>query len=204
MKNNLTDFKKIKGFLSHEEGLFLYKLAKRNCLKSFSVEIGSYCGKSACYIAEACKENKTYLISIDHHQGSEEQQFGEEYFDSEVYDYKKKVVSTLPLFLKNIKKFSLSDYIKPLVMSSEEASKIVDSEIELVFIDGSHTYESARLDFNSWKNKIKVGGILAIHDIYDTEKEGGQAPREIYETALKEKFILVDRVKSLVALRKIS
>ena len=204
MKNNLTDFKKIKGFLSHEEGLFLYKLAKRNCLKSFSVEIGSYCGKSACYIAEACKENKTYLISIDHHQGSEEQQFGEEYFDSEVYDYKKKVVDTLPLFLKNIKKFSLSDYIKPLVMSSEEASKIVDSEIELVFIDGSHTYESARLDFNSWKNKIKVGGILAIHDIYDTEKEGGQAPREIYETALKEKFILVDRVKSLVALRKIS
>ena len=204
MKNNLTDFKKIKGFLSHEEGLFLYKLAKRNCLKSFSVEIGSYCGKSACYIAEACKENKTYLISIDHHQGSEEQQFGEEYFDNEIYDYKKKVVDTLPLFLENIKKFSLSDYIKPLVMSSEEASKIVDSEIELVFIDGSHTYESARLDFNSWKNKIKVGGILAIHDIYDTEIEGGQAPREIYETALKEKFILVDRVKSLVALRKIS
>ena len=204
MKNNLTDFKKIKGFLSHEEGLFLYKLAKRNCLKSFSVEIGSYCGKSACYIAEACKENKTYLISIDHHQGSEEQQFGEEYFDSEIYKKKKKVVDTLPLFLENIKKFSLSDYIKPLVMSSEEASKIVDSEIELVFIDGSHTYESARLDFNSWKNKIKVGGILAIHDIYDTEKEGGQAPREIYETALKEKFILVDRVKSLVALRKIS
>ena len=204
MENNLTDFKTIKGFLCHEEGLFLYKLAKKNCSKSFSVEIGSYCGKSACYIAEACKENKTYLISIDHHKGSEEQQFGEEYFDEEIYDYEKKVVDTHPLFLKNIKKFNLSNYIKPLVLSSEEASKIVDNEIDLVFIDGSHTYESARLDYNCWKNKIKVGGILAIHDIYDSEQEGGQAPREIYETALKEKFILVDRVKSLVALRKIS
>ena len=91
MENNLTDFKKIKGFLCHEEGLFLHKLAKINCSKSFSVEIGSYCGKSACYIAEACKENKTYLISIDHHQGSEEQQFGEEYFDKEIYDYKKNI-----------------------------------------------------------------------------------------------------------------
>ena len=84
MENNLTDFKTIKGFLCHEEGLFLYKLAKINCSKSFSVEIGSYCGKSACYIAEACKENKTYLISIDHHKGSEEQQFGEEYFDGQI------------------------------------------------------------------------------------------------------------------------
>ena len=46
-----------------------------------------------------------YLISIDHHEGSEEQQFGEEYFDNEIYDYKKKVVNTLPLFLENIKKF---------------------------------------------------------------------------------------------------
>ena len=51
--------------------------------------------------------------------------------------------------------------------------------------------------------KIRIGGILAIHDIYDSELEGGQAPREIYETALVENFELIDRVHSLVALRKL-
>ena len=54
----------------------------------------------------------------------------------------------------------------------------------MVFIDGSHTFESARNDFNSWHKKIKSGGILAIHDIYDSIEEGGQAPKEIMEMAL--------------------
>ncbi|MDA9353602.1 class I SAM-dependent methyltransferase, partial [Gammaproteobacteria bacterium] len=63
--------------------------------------------------------------------------------------------------------------------------------------------ESARDDYATWKNKIRVGGILAIHDIYDSELEGGQAPKEIYEKALSEDFILLKRVNSLVALQKI-
>ena len=73
----------------------------------------------------------------------------------------------------------------------------------MVFIDGSHTFESARADYATWKNKIRVGGILAIHDIYDSELEGGQAPKEIYEKALSEDFTLLKRVNSLVALQKI-
>ena len=46
--------------------------------------------------------------------------------------------------------------------------------------------------------------MLSIHDIYDSELEGGQAPREIYEKAMKEGFKLVKRVNSLVALKKIT
>ena len=50
MHKNLTDFDSIKGFLDHEEGILLYKMAKKYCIKTFAVEIGSYCGKSSCYI----------------------------------------------------------------------------------------------------------------------------------------------------------
>lgn len=202
--NDLNKFDSIKGFLAHEEGLFLYELTKKYCLKNFAVEVGSYCGKSACYIGQACKENKTYLMTIDHHRGSEEQQYGEEYFDPDEYNYDKEIVDTLPTLLKNIQKFRFEEVILPVVNSSELASKEIENNIDLVFIDGSHTFESARKDYVSWKNKIRIGGILAIHDVYDSEVEGGQAPREIYEKALSENFKLLKRVNSLVALLRIT
>tara|TARA_B100001094_G_scaffold109105_1_gene104999 strand:+ start:265 stop:876 length:612 start_codon:yes stop_codon:yes gene_type:complete len=202
--NDLNKFDSIKGFLAHEEGLFLYELTKKYCLKNFAVEIGSYCGKSACYIGQACKENKTYLMTIDHHRGSEEQQYGEEYFDPDEYNYDKEIVDTLPTLLKNIQKFRFEEVILPVVNSSELASKEIENNIDLVFIDGSHTFESARKDYVSWKNKIRIGGILAIHDVYDSAVEGGQAPKEIYEKALSENFKLLKRVNSLVALLRIT
>ena len=202
--NDLNKFDSIKGFLAHEEGLFLYELTKKYCLKNFAVEVGSYCGKSACYIGQACKENKTYLMTIDHHRGSEEQQYGEEYFDPDEYNYDKEIVDTLPTLLKNIQKFRFEEVILPVVNSSELASKEIENNIDLVFIDGSHTFESARKDYMSWKNKIRIGGILAIHDVYDSEVEGGQAPKEIYEKALSENFKLLKRVNSLVALLRIA
>ena len=202
--NELNKFDSIKGFLAHEEGLFLYELTKKYCLKNFAVEVGSYCGKSACYIGQACKENKTYLMTIDHHRGSEEQQYGEEYFDPDEYNYDKEIVDTLPTLLKNIQKFRFEEVILPVVNSSELASKEIENNIDLVFIDGSHTFKSARKDYVSWKNKIRIGGILAIHDVYDSEAEGGQAPKEIYEKALSENFKLLKRVNSLVALLRIT
>ncbi|MDA7830279.1 class I SAM-dependent methyltransferase [Gammaproteobacteria bacterium] len=202
--HKMDEFKNIKGFLAHEEGLLLYRLAKEYCLNGVAVEIGSYCGKSACYIGQACKENNTQLITIDHHRGSEEQQLGQEYFDPEEFDYKKNRVDTLPTLLKNISKHELDNFVKALVGDSASAAKNLEDNLDLVFIDGSHTFESARLDYASWKGKIRKGGILAIHDIYDTEADGGQAPKEIYEKALKENFELIERVNSLVALRLIS
>ena len=87
-------------------------------------------------------------------------------------------------------------------MCIRDRSKMVEDNIDMVFIDGSHTFESARSDYKCWKDKIKNGGILAIHDIYDSELEGGQAPKEIYLKSLKEGFKLIERVKSLVILEK--
>ena len=125
MPSLLKEFNLVKGFLAHEEGILLYEMAKKYCTKSFAVEIGSYCGKSACYIGQACKEKGTHLVTIDHHRGSEEQQFGEEYFDSEEYDYKNNRVDTLPTLLRNISQFELDEHIKVVVDNSESA----DSEL---------------------------------------------------------------------------
>ena len=198
----IEKFDSIKGFLDLNEGIALYEEVKRVSENNFCVEIGSYCGKSTCFIGQACKENKSKLITIDHHKGSEEQQLGELYFDAEVYDEKLGRVNTLPLLEKNLAKFDLEDVVKPLVMDSISASKIVENNADLIFIDGSHTFESAESDYELWKNKIKKGGTLAIHDVYDSEDEGGQAPNKIFKQSLNEGFNFMKRVKSLVLLKK--
>ena len=198
----IEKFDSIKGFLDLNEGIALYEEVKRVSENNFCVEIGSYCGKSTCFIGQACKENKSKLITIDHHKGSEEQQLGELYFDAEVYDEKLGRVNTLPLLEKNLAKFDLEDVVKPLVMDSISASKIVENNADLIFIDGSHTFESAESDYELWKNKIKKGGTLAIHDVYDSEDEGGQAPNKIFKQSLNEGFNIMKRVKSLVLLQK--
>ena len=198
----IEKFNSIKGFLDLNEGIALYEEVKRVSENNFCVEIGSYCGKSTCFIGQACKENKSKLITIDHHKGSEEQQLGELYFDAEVYDEKLGRVNTLPLLEKNLAKFDLEDVVKPLVMDSISASKIVKNNADLIFIDGSHTFESAESDYELWKNKIKKGGTLAIHDVYDSEDEGGQAPNKIFKQSLNEGFNFMKRVKSLVLLQK--
>ena len=198
----IEKFDSIKGFLDLNEGIALYEEVKRVSENNFCVEIGSYCGKSTCFIGQACKENKSKLITIDHHKGSEEQQLGELYFDAEVYDEKLGRVNTLPLLIKNLAKSDIEDVVKPLVMDSISASKIVENNADLIFIDGSHTFESAESDYELWKNKIKKGGTLAIHDVYDSEDEGGQAPNKIFKQSLNEGFNFMKRVKSLVLLQK--
>ena len=69
----IEKFKDIKGFLSEHEGSALSDYCERFCVGGIAVEIGSYCGKSACYLGYACKKNNSKLFSVDHHHGSEEQ-----------------------------------------------------------------------------------------------------------------------------------
>ena len=46
------------------------------------------------------KKNNQKLYSVDHHKGSEEQQPGEEYFDSDLLSDDGNCIDTLPHFLK--------------------------------------------------------------------------------------------------------
>lgn len=42
--------------------------------------------------------------------------------------------------------------------------------VDMVFVDGDHSYEGAKGDIEIWRELIKPGGIMAIHDFEKIEK----------------------------------
>ena len=199
---NLSKIEEIKGFMPNHEGEALMSWAKKFSKIGPLLEIGSFCGKSSIYLGLAAKEKNQVVFTIDHHKGSEEHQLNEEYFDPEIYDESLNSVNTFPLFLKNIRIFDLEDSVIPIVGSSASVAKGWNKNLGMVFIDGSHSLESATLDYESWGSHIKNGGALVIHDIFEDPNLGGQAPYEIYKRALNDGYKLYERVDTIVCLTK--
>ncbi len=194
---------KTKGFLDLIEGRHLYDIALIASRLGPCLEIGSYCGKSAIYLGSACKENNSILFSIDHHKGSEEQQPGEEYFDAELFDYRFFQIDTLGFFRQTLESGDLEDTVVPIVSKSNITSRLWATPLGLVFIDGGHSFEAAKTDYNCWVNHILPNGYLLIHDIFKNPEEGGQAPYDVYKLALESGlFKELPMVKTLGVLQR--
>ena len=174
----------VKGFLDAQEGRGLYKIALEASRIGPCLEIGSYCGKSTIYLGTACRENNGILFSIDHHRGSEEQQPGEEYFDTDLFDHELGRVDTLKEFRKTIEKAGLDDTVVPMVCRSDVAARTWATPLSLVFIDGGHSYEAVYTDYSAWAGHIMHDGYLLIHDIFKNPEKGGQAPYHVYKLAV--------------------
>ncbi len=66
-------------------------------------------------------------------------------------------------------------------------------QVDLLFIDGDHTYDGVRQDYVSYSPLVRPGGLIAFHDIVPgvTEDVGG-VPRfwqELKETELHEEIV---------------
>ncbi len=193
----------IKGFMDDEEVVRLFDLATTASAMGPLLEIGSYCGRSAAVIGQACRENNGILYSIDHHTGSEEQQPGEEYFDPDLYDERTCGVNTLPFFRDTLKKAGLEETVVPIVSASKTAGRLWQTKLAMVFIDGGHSFEAAHTDFLTWSPHLMPGGLLVIHDIFFNPEEGGQPPRQLYEAALATgQYETLEMTKTLGVLRQ--
>lgn len=202
-KNLIPPFiSEVKGFLDEAEGLRLFELASEACSLGPCLEIGSFCGKSTVYLGIACKIKGRTLYSIDHHRGSEEQQPGQPYFDSDLFDSKSGLIDSLPYFRSVIEKAGLDEVVVPIITKSHIAAKDWATSLGLVFIDGGHSYKTVMTDYECWYRHLLTGGFLVFHDIYLDPSEGGQAPREVYKLALgSEQFEQLPMTKTLGALR---
>jgi predicted O-methyltransferase YrrM len=177
------DINAVKGFLSPAEGEALHDCAASLSGHAPAVEIGSYCGKSTVYFGLGCQQSQRTLFAVDHHGGSEEHQPGEFFHDPALVDEQGRV-DTLRSFRRTLRSAALEDSVIPVVARSAQFAAAWQGPLSMVFIDGGHSLDAALLDYRSWAGYLQAGGLLAIHDVYPSPEEGGQAPITIYRLAL--------------------
>ena len=117
------------------------------------VELGVHNGFSYFVACQSIAQNRadTRAFAIDHWVGDEQAGF----FSREVFQSVTQI---------NSKYDSFSTLLK---MNFEDAlTKFEPKSIDLLHIDGLHTYESVRADFYSWLPKISENGVLLLHDIH--------------------------------------
>jgi MMP 1-O-methyltransferase len=143
----------VEGYLTEQEGMLLYELARECTVPGVIVEIGSWKGRSTIYLALGSKAGpgKT-IFAIDPHTGSPEYwaAFG--------------TVSTFDAFADNVRRAGVEDVVIPLVHTSTDVARNFEKPVAMVFIDGAHEYESVKQDFEDWFPKVVNGGIVALHD----------------------------------------
>ncbi|HJM28672.1 MAG: class I SAM-dependent methyltransferase [Acidimicrobiales bacterium] len=184
--NQIKVARSARGFLPDNEGEALYEAAiSANTLGPF-LEVGSYCGKSAIYLGFAAQKLGKVLFALDHHRGSEENQSGWEHHEPDLVDGTSGKMDTLPIFRQTIDTAGLERTVVALVGHSEIISQNWETPLSFLFIDGGHGEKPAKSDYAGWVPKVQLGGILAIHDVFPDEKDGGRPPYEcIYLPAIQ-------------------
>ena len=89
--------------------------------------------------------------------------------------------------------------VKVKAFSHEAAPDVEDGSLDLVFIDGDHSYEGVRLDIDCWLPKVRKGGIISGHDYDNTNKYGDAfkgVDRAVHETFGDDFEVYADHVWS--------
>lgn len=112
------------------------------------VEVGCWKGKSIMYLHDRIEDldKKCAIHAVDHFQG----------------DADTGKIDTYDECMNNLRGRSVV-VIKD--DSTKAAGSYDDGELDAVFIDGAHDYDSAMSDIAAWLPKVKEGGIYAGHDI---------------------------------------
>ena len=177
------------GFMPVAEGLALCETADAYAPVGPVLEVGSYCGKSAIYLAAGVRAARKHglrqqVVTVDHHRGSEEHQPGWEYHDAALVDPMTGRLDTLPGLRATLAAAGLEEHVVVVVGRSADVARIWRTPLGLVFIDGGHTEAAAVTDYEGWAPWVAHGGALAIHDVFPDPADGGQAPYTIYRRAL--------------------
>jgi predicted O-methyltransferase YrrM len=147
------------GWVGHK--YFIYDFI-RNLKPQVVVELGTHYGTSFFSMCQAAKDSnlKGKLYAIDLWQGDKHAGF----YDRSVLSEVKRIASK---YYKNLK-------YQLLQKSFDEALKqFPDNSIDLLHIDGLHTYKAVKHDFLNWESRVKKDGLIILHDISETKDDFG-------------------------------
>lgn len=151
----------IQGMTTKESGKFLFSLCYMQELNGDVVEVGSWQGKSASYLARATKESKNGdFYAIDHFKGNK----GKE----DLYSTGKENYSSKEAFTDNMEKIGLTKYVHLLDMKNTDASeKLQKNKIRFLFIDGDHTRKGVEKDIELFFPMLTKGSIVVFDDYFN-------------------------------------
>ena len=135
------------GYLHRLEGKLLFWLAGQVPPDGQAVEVGSFKGKSSCFLAAGLGP-RARLSCVDTWMNN-----------AMPYDESDDV---LPHFLENTKMYR--DRIDVCKGKSADVAAGWRRDIDLLFIDGDHSYEGCKTDLISWFPRVRRGGWIAFHD----------------------------------------
>ncbi len=144
--------------LQIDEAALLYRLG-RDATTGPLAEIGRFKGGSTFVFASAIPDG-VELWSYDVHVALRPDMPGER-LDEELS--------------RALDRYGLASKVHLLVADSRTAEP-PPTPIEVLFIDGDHSYEGARSDFERWGALVRPGGHLLFHDAVDTGGYGNHYP----------------------------
>jgi predicted O-methyltransferase YrrM len=176
----------IEGWLSDAQGRVLMRLAAAATGRGAIVEIGSWKGRSTVWLAAGAKLAGRRVYAIDRHTDSREDP----------------TANTFSEFLTNIERTGVADAVEPLVMSSTDAAARVPEAVELLFIDGDHSFAGVLSDAETWLPRVVEGGMVLFHDVA-TAGYGG--PRRVFrqQVCRSARFAEIRRIGSMMIARRV-
>lgn len=140
-------FGTIPGWTPDEAGYALYCCAKYLEVEGECVEIGSWKGRSTCWIAEG-----DFVTAIDTFDGGE-------MLKDEANG------STFDEFIRNIESRGLYEKVKAIKWDSSYTGKWWNAPVKMLFIDGNHTYEGLKKDWEAWRKHLVNGAVVFFDDV---------------------------------------
>lgn len=161
---NLERLAALSGLVSPEVGQALARLAAQVPEDEAIVEVGSFRGKSTCYLAAGAKSGngaKVWAVDPWDTPGNVTGRFG---FAEP---------STRQTFDAQVKSMRLSPRITPLQgFSSDVARGWSGPDVGMLFIDGDHSAASVLGDFVAWQPHLANRAVVVFDD-YLSERSRG-------------------------------